>query len=160
AHAARPERLQRTLGALAAVDARRSEEDDGVLDLLILEAPQRLEVLREDPDRPGLGAVEELGVQIRHRLLRHKGNLPSECYDPPASKELPPNETVADRARARRPVDLRTRRTATAAGGNARAPRETTQAPRHQERDGDLRQRQTAVRSRRRRRAGRRDYVH
>src|SRR6185295_20073246 len=42
--AARPQRLQRPLGAIAAVDARRSEEDDGVLDLLFLEAAQRLEV--------------------------------------------------------------------------------------------------------------------
>src|SRR5262249_26272005 len=84
AHAARPQRLQRALRAFAAVDARRSEEDDGVLNLLILEAPQRLEVLRQDADRPGLGALEELQVQIRHQLLRHNGNLPSECYDPPA----------------------------------------------------------------------------
>ena len=70
-HAARPQRAQRPLGALAAVDAGRSEEHDRVLNLLILEAAQRLEILGEDANRPRLGAFEELRVQVRQRLLRH-----------------------------------------------------------------------------------------
>ena len=60
ADAARLERRQRALGALAAVDAGRSEEHDGVLNLLVLEAPQRLEILRQDADRPAFGALEKL----------------------------------------------------------------------------------------------------
>ena len=83
-HAARPQRLQRALRAVAAVDPRRPEEDDGVLNLLLLESPQRLEVLREDADRPGLVAFEEVRVEVRERL-RHTGNLPSECYDSASS---------------------------------------------------------------------------
>ena len=78
AHAARLQRLQRALGPLAAVDARRPEEHDRVLDLLVLEAAQRLEVLGQDADRPRLVALEKLRVQVRERLLRHNVvNLPS-----------------------------------------------------------------------------------
>ena len=43
AFAARPQRRQRALRALAAVDSRRPEEDHGVLDLLLFEAAERLE---------------------------------------------------------------------------------------------------------------------
>jgi hypothetical protein len=46
---------------LPAVHARRSEEDDRVLDVLVLEAAQRLEILGEDPDRARLVALQELG---------------------------------------------------------------------------------------------------
>src|SRR5215470_15629840 len=49
--AARTQRAQRALGPLAAVDARRSEEHHRVLNLLFFEAAQRLEILRENPDR-------------------------------------------------------------------------------------------------------------
>ena len=65
------QRLERARCALAAVHARRSEEDDGVLDALFLEAPERLQVLGKHPDGAGLGALEELRIQIRERLLRH-----------------------------------------------------------------------------------------
>ena len=117
-HAARPQRLQRALGALAAVDPRRSEEDDGVLDLLLLESAQRLEVLGEDPDRPGLVAFEEVRVEIRERLLTYRANLPSECYDSASStEELPPHDMSCHSGfsgcrRARRAADLRARRAA------------------------------------------------
>ena len=45
------ERRQRLLGVLAAVNPRRAEEDDRVLDVLRLEAPKRLEILGENPQR-------------------------------------------------------------------------------------------------------------
>jgi len=81
-HAARAKALQRALGALAAVDARRAEEDDGVLNFLLLESAQRLEVLGENPDWARLGALEELRVQVRQRLLGHKRQFTIRCYDP------------------------------------------------------------------------------
>ena len=59
------------LGALARVDARRPEEHDGVLNLLVLEAPERLEVLGQNPDRPPFRAFEKLRIEVRERLLRH-----------------------------------------------------------------------------------------
>ena len=68
ADTAGPQRLERPLGALAAVDARRSEEDDRVLNLLVPEPPQRLEVLGENSNRPCFVALEKLRVQIRQRL--------------------------------------------------------------------------------------------
>jgi hypothetical protein len=70
-HASRPQRPQRPLGALPAVDAGRSEKDDRVLNLLILEAAQGLEVLGEDPNRARLRAFQELRMLVGHRLLRH-----------------------------------------------------------------------------------------
>jgi hypothetical protein len=70
--APRAQRLQRALRALAAVDACGSEEHDRVLNFLLFEAAQRLEVLRQDPDRTRFGTLEKLTVQVRHRLLRHK----------------------------------------------------------------------------------------
>ena len=70
-HAAGAQRLQRALRALAAVHAGRSEKDHGVLDLLLLEAPQRFQVFGENADRPRFGAFEKLLIQIRERLLRH-----------------------------------------------------------------------------------------
>ncbi len=72
-HAARAQRQQRPLGALAAVDAGRPEEDDGVLDFLVLEAAERLEVLGEDANRPAFFALEKLRIEVRERLLRHEG---------------------------------------------------------------------------------------
>ena len=42
------ETLERFFGALTAVDARGPEEDDGVLDVLLLETTERLEILSED----------------------------------------------------------------------------------------------------------------
>ena len=41
------------------------------LDVLGLEAAQRLEILGEDPERPAVPASEEVGVQIRHWLGTH-----------------------------------------------------------------------------------------
>ena len=73
AHAACAQRPQRQLRALAAGDARRSEEHDGILDLLLPETPERLEVLRKNPNGPRFGAFEELGIEVRERLLRHTG---------------------------------------------------------------------------------------
>ncbi len=65
------ETLERLLRVLAAVDARRAEEHDGVLDVLRLEAAQRLEVLGQDADRPGFFALEELGILVGKRLWVH-----------------------------------------------------------------------------------------
>ena len=70
-YAASPERAQRPLGALAAVDAGRSEEHDRVLNLLIREAAERFEIFRQDANRPRIGALEELPVLVCERLLRH-----------------------------------------------------------------------------------------
>src|SRR6185436_3121914 len=69
--ATRAKHPQRARRALAAVDARRSEEHDRVLDALFLEAPQRFEILGENPDRARFRAFEKLGKQVRKRLLRH-----------------------------------------------------------------------------------------
>src|SRR5262249_35024821 len=77
--APRAQTLQRAFGALAAVHARRAEEDDGILDFLLPESLQRLEVLGQDPDRSRLRALQKLLVQIRERLLRHRGNLSSDA---------------------------------------------------------------------------------
>ena len=63
--------LERLLGVLAAVDARRAEEHDGVLDVLRLEAAQRLEILGEDPERARFFGFEKLGIEIRERLRMH-----------------------------------------------------------------------------------------
>src|SRR6266850_7183292 len=140
--AARAERAQRELGALAAVDPRRSEEDDRVLDFLLLESAQRLEVLREDPDRPRLGALEELTIQIRERLLRHK----SQCIMAHA-RDQPPYPRRVRSAAVVDPVDLRRLRSAidffTSGGvvpGGARDSREADSTSRRPQCDGDLRQ--------------------
>ncbi len=45
----------------AALGPRRAEEDDGVLDPVAAEARHRLQVLGEDADHPGVGAIQELG---------------------------------------------------------------------------------------------------
>src|SRR6185503_11511631 len=71
----RAQRLQRALRPLAAVDACGAEKYDRVLDLLLLETAQRLQVLGEDPDRPRFLTLEELGIQIGDRLLRHEGQF-------------------------------------------------------------------------------------
>jgi hypothetical protein len=59
------------------VDARRTEKDDGVLNLLIAKPPERLEILRDDPDRPRLIALEKLAQekrgQDRLKLLIRRG---------------------------------------------------------------------------------------
>ena len=66
---------QGALRHLAAVHARRSEEDDGVLDVLLAESSERAEVLGEDANRSGVGAFEKLSIVIRERLLGwHVGN--------------------------------------------------------------------------------------
>src|SRR5438874_10270410 len=54
--APRLERVQRALGPLAAVDARRPEEDHRVLNLLLLEPSERLEIFRQDAYRARLVA--------------------------------------------------------------------------------------------------------
>src|SRR5205823_5332940 len=74
--AARPQRLQRPLCALAAVHASRAKEDDGVLNLLLLEATERLEIFSDDADGTGVVAVEKLRVLVRERLLRHALTVP------------------------------------------------------------------------------------
>ena len=68
---------QRRFGVLAAVNARRAEEHDGVLDVLRAEAAQRLEILGQDADRPGFFAVEEFTIEIRKRL--HSAIIESQC---------------------------------------------------------------------------------
>src|SRR5690242_8441512 len=56
--------LQRAGRFLAAVHARGSEEDDGVLDVLLLQAAERLEVFRENADRARIVALEELRIHV------------------------------------------------------------------------------------------------
>ena len=65
------------LGVLAAEDARRAEEDDRVLDVLRLESPQRLELLREDSDGPRFLAVEKLLVVEGQLRFEHDRNVSS-----------------------------------------------------------------------------------
>ena len=79
ARAARPQRPQRPFGALAAVDPRRSEEDDRVLDPLLLEPSERLEVLGENADRARFLAFEKIRVEVRQRRLRHDGQFITRC---------------------------------------------------------------------------------
>src|SRR5437762_744774 len=74
--AARPQGLQRPLCALAAIHARRTEKDDRVLNLLFLEATERLEIFSDDADGTGVVAVEKLRVLVRERLLRHALTVP------------------------------------------------------------------------------------
>ena len=82
-HAAGAQRLQRAFGALAAVDAGRSEKHDRVLDFLLLEASQRFEVFGENAYRTGFGAFEKLLKQVRERL-RHAPAHSIRCYDRPS----------------------------------------------------------------------------
>src|SRR5262249_54809259 len=63
--------LERALGLNAAVDARGAEKDDGVLDVLRFQPPQRLQVLRDDPDRTRVVALQERGIHVRERLFVH-----------------------------------------------------------------------------------------
>ena len=76
-------------------------------------------------------------------------------------QEPPPHECDHSDVRSRRDrrsCDLRARRAAGAA--DAIPPRESREAPHHQERDGDLRQRQAALRAGRHRRPGRIDFIY
>ena len=59
------QREQRPLRPLAAVHSRRSEKHHGVLNLLFLEAAERLEVLGEDADGTRVCAFEKLPIQVR-----------------------------------------------------------------------------------------------
>jgi hypothetical protein len=63
--------VERSLRVLAAVNARRSEEYDCILDVLGLEPAQRLQVLGQDADRTGVLALEKGGIEIRLSLLAH-----------------------------------------------------------------------------------------
>jgi hypothetical protein len=65
AFAARAQRRQRPLRAFAAVDSRRPEEDHRVLDLLLLEAAERLEVLGQNANGTCVTAFEKRLVQVR-----------------------------------------------------------------------------------------------
>ena len=58
-------------GVLAAVDTRRTEEDDRVLDVLRAEAAQRLQIFGEDAKGAGFFAFEKVGVLICKRLRMH-----------------------------------------------------------------------------------------
>jgi hypothetical protein len=51
----------------SAGDPGRPEEDDGVMDPFPAEPAERLQVLGQDPDGPGVVAVEESGVVVRDR---------------------------------------------------------------------------------------------
>jgi hypothetical protein len=68
---------ERGLRVLTAVDARRSEKHDGVLDVLHAEPPQRFQVLGQDPDRTGFLAVEELPIEIGEGL--HSAIIEGQC---------------------------------------------------------------------------------
>ena len=85
------ERGKRPFGALAAAGARGAEEDHGVLDVLRPEAPERLEVLGQDADRPRVIAREELRHQVGQGLRIH-GAQHSISYDaarPPLRRHCP-----------------------------------------------------------------------
>ena len=62
---------QRPFRASAAVHAGRSEEHDGVLNLVRLETTQRLQVLRENSNRPAVLTREELRQLKGKRLFAH-----------------------------------------------------------------------------------------
>ena len=62
------ETFERLLRGFAAVNPRRAEEDDGVLDVLRLEAAERLEILGQDPERARFFALEKLRIEVRERL--------------------------------------------------------------------------------------------
>src|SRR5271166_3456497 len=63
--------LQGRLGALAAVEAGRAKEHDGVLDSLATELRQRLLIFGQNPQNAAVGSIEELLVLIgqRHPLI-------------------------------------------------------------------------------------------
>jgi hypothetical protein len=69
------ERCERLLGMRTAVDPRRAEEHDGVLDILCFEAAQRLEILGENPDWARFFRFEKLVILIGERLKVHAGIL-------------------------------------------------------------------------------------
>src|SRR5262245_51484739 len=75
AFAPRAQRPQRALRALAAVDARRPEEHNSVLNPLLLEAAERFEIFGDDPDGARFLTVEELRIHVRERRLRHKRSM-------------------------------------------------------------------------------------
>ena len=68
---------KRRLSVLAAVDAGRAEEHDGVLDVLRAEATQRFQIFGEDAERPAFFAVEEITIEIRERL--HSAIIEAQC---------------------------------------------------------------------------------
>jgi hypothetical protein len=71
--------LECRLGMGHAFHAGGSEEDDGVLDVLLFETPQGLEIFRQNPDRPCFVAFEEFRKQVgRVMMIRHDDStLPS-----------------------------------------------------------------------------------
>ncbi len=73
---------ERLFRVLAAVDAGRAEEHDGVLDVLRLEPAQRLEVLGEDSQRPGFFAFEKRRVEVGERLHVHRCIFPRAARRP------------------------------------------------------------------------------
>ena len=110
------------------------------------------------------------GIEIRERLLRHTGNLSSECYDPlfgsllSQEPDVPPHahhvHRSCPRRRARRGLVMTFGLAAQQPSATPPHPRQGREPSRHPERDGHLRQRETAVRSGRHRRRGRLDLVH
>src|SRR5262245_26726930 len=66
------EPLERLACLLWTVDPRRAEEDDGVLNVLRLESPQRFQVLGENAQRARLFALEKLLTSIREWLGLHE----------------------------------------------------------------------------------------
>jgi hypothetical protein len=63
--------VERVLRRLAAVNARRPEEHDGVLDVLELEATLRLEVFGEDADGACIFALQKGVIEVSLRLRTH-----------------------------------------------------------------------------------------
>ncbi len=61
------EKFKGMIGLFTPVKAGRAEENYRVLDLLAAEAPQRFQILRNDPYGPPFGAVEKCGVLVRER---------------------------------------------------------------------------------------------
>ena len=56
------------------VHPRRAEEHDGVVDLLVAEMRERLQIFRENPQLPGVRAVQKRFVLIRDRAPRRRAD--------------------------------------------------------------------------------------
>src|SRR5439155_17440166 len=54
-------------------EPRGPEEHDGVVDAMLSESIQRLEILRENPERPSFLAFEELRIAVGKRGLKGGG---------------------------------------------------------------------------------------
>ena len=97
-------------------DARRAEEHDRVLDPLLAEAAQRLEVLGQDAQRPGVVAVDEGSVVVGEPPgnVGHLGDWPEQGRDHRSdrARSTAAGTMAADiaRSRSRRAASAESRR--------------------------------------------------